>query len=284
MPLIRYPGSKEKLTQELFRFFPDEMILRMWSNAARWEYREPFFGAGAIGFKILGHLHRECAVWLNDFDADLVCLWQAVHKSPNALCGFIHRFKPTTDQFYAFKASDGANADCDPVERGFRKLALHRMSVSGFGVKSGGPIGGRNQTGKEYTVDCRWNPSRLKSDVAKLHKQLSKFGNLQITCGDFSTVLSGAKATTFIYLDPPYFEKGSQLYKYPMNDDDHARLAWALRGTPAHWVLSYDDHPRIRELYSWAKFNDLFITYTNAVQEGGKRPKNREVAITRHAS
>ena len=120
----------------------------------------------------------------------------------------------------------------------------------------------------------------LKADVAKLNKTLNRFANLQITCGDFSAVLNGATSTTFVYLDPPYFEKGGQLYKFPMTDEDHARLAWALRGTPAHWVLSYDDHPRIRELYSWADFNDLFITYTNAVHQGGKRPKNREVAIT----
>lgn len=276
MPLIRYPGSKEKLHRELFRLFPDQMLMRLVAEVDRWDYREPFFGSGAIGFKIIKHLHRDSRITLNDLDADLICLWQAVQHSPLELGGFIHRFKPSTDKFYDFKERDGRD-DCSPAERGFRKLALHRMSVSGFGVKSGGPIGGKSQA-SAYTVDCRWTPSRLKLDVMKLNALLAKYPNLRFTCQDFADVLKGATPTTFVYLDPPYFEKGGQLYKHPMDDADHVRLAMQLRATKAVWVLSYDDHPRIRELYSWAQFRDLFITYTNAVAQG-RRPKNREVAI-----
>lgn len=279
MALIRYPGSKEKLVADLFRLFPFEMTTLLSSHAAKMEYREPFFGSGAVGFKILHELDFRCSVWLNDIDADLVCLWQAVREYPLQLCRAVHGFTPTTEKFYEFKERDGESGG-EVHDRGLRKLALHRMSMSGFGVKSGGPIGGRDQTGKEYRVDCRWNPERIKRDIARLNKLLNKFDSIQITCGDFLPLIETANANTFIYLDPPYYEKGDQLYKHPLNDMDHERLAKALQQASAAWVLSYDDHAEIRRLYSWARFTDLHITYTNAVTKEGFRPKNREVAIT----
>lgn len=279
MALIRYPGSKEKLVDDLWELFPDAVTGSLFSATTRMDYREPFFGSGAIGFRILPMLHKSCRVWLNDIDADLVCLWQSVLRYPKQLCRLVMDFTPSTDRFYEYKAADGNNCGEIP-ERGFRKLALHRMSMSGFGVKSGGPIGGRAQDGA-YTVECRWNPERIKRDITRLHDLLRYFDHCEITCGDFAPLIETASENTFIYLDPPYYEKGSQLYKFPMQDADHQRLASLLQGTPASWVLSYDDHEFIRSLYRWAKFTDLHITYTNAVAKDGFRPKNREVAITR---
>lgn len=278
MALIRYPGSKEKLARDLWRMFPDEMTRQLWSNAARWEYREPFFGAGAIGFKILEQLDRRCSVWLNDLDEDLVLLWRTVKENPKPLLRLITDFEPSVEKFYQFKADDGKRNGSD-AQRGFRKLALHRMSVSGFGVMSGGPIGGRTQKSSAYTVGCRWNPERMKCDVTRLSNRLNKFASLRITCGDFAPLIENSTEETFVYLDPPYYEKGSQLYRYGMSEADHSRLSPLLESTNCRWVLSYDDHPRIRQLYHWAAFTDLHITYTNAVT-ASVRPKNREVAIT----
>lgn len=276
MALIRYPGSKEKLARDLWGMFPDSIIYPLYSQ--RTEYREPFFGAGAIGFRILGELDRRCRVWLNDADEDLVLLWSSVKDSPNQLCRLVMDFTPTVDSFYDFKARDGV-ADCTDIERGFRKLALHRMSVSGFGVKSGGPIGGRSQLSSKYTVGCRWTPERIKRDIQRLSKRLNKFRLLKLTCGDFGRLVSTAGDDCFLYLDPPYYAKGRQLYRFSMEDACHERLSKLLQNTNARWVLSYDDHPRIRELYSWASFHEMHIVYTNAVTSGLKRPKNMEVAI-----
>jgi len=278
MALIRYPGSKDKLVSELSKLFPSEVLHPLWSSAKNWEYREPFFGAGAVGFRLLPHISKSCRVWLNDKDEDLVMLWRTVKDEPKPLCCHVTMFQPSVENFYDFKERDG-KADASDSYRGFRKLALHRMSVSGFGVKSGGPIGGRHQNGSAYTVECRWNPERIKRDVMRLSKVLRRFESLRITCGDFAPLMEDAGEQCFVYLDPPYFAKGEQLYRHAMNDADHARLAAILRQATCQWVLSYDDHQRIRELYSWAEFSELLITYTNAVTSS-RRPKNKEVAIT----
>lgn len=277
MALIRYPGSKEKLSNRIWSLFPDEMRHELWMEARAHEYREPFFGAGAMGFRILAILPKRCRVWINDIDPGMHALWSAVANHHRELIRHAMRFTPSTDYFYQFKEEDGRLTGC-MVRDGFRKLALHRMSYSGLGVMSGGPLGGRNQK-SEYNVACRWSAERISKDITKLHSIFRRFRDLRITCGDFSPLIHDDSGESFIYADPPYYEKGGQLYKHNMNHEDHERLALLLRETKAKWVLSYDDHPAIRLLYSWATFHEIHVKYTMAKAKG-VRPKNREVAIT----
>ena len=115
------------------------------------EYREPFFGSGAVGFQLLSMLPSNARVWLNDQDYSLVCLWKSVKESSEELIEMVRRFEPSTDAFDKFKEEDGAPG-IEPVTLGFQKLALHQISFSGNGVKAGGPIGGRKQR-SEFNAD-----------------------------------------------------------------------------------------------------------------------------------
>jgi DNA adenine methylase len=277
MSLIRYPGAKEKLADTLLALFPARCVHRLWSHASPVEYREPFFGSGAIGLKILPQLPRTGRVWINDLDQDLASLWLSVRDHHRLLIDRIKAFTPSIEAFYEYKAMDGTAGDV--VDRGFRKLALHRMSVSGFGVKSGGPIGGRSQAGKLYTVECRWNPSRMRRDIVTIHGLFRSFDEVTITCGDFAPLFEDASSGAFIYADPPYYAKGGQLYKHNMTDADHVRLCQSANDSGADCVISYDDHPRIRDLYRTHEIHELRVTYSNAIQRGGIRPKNKEIGI-----
>lgn len=284
MALIRYPGGKGKLSRQIRRYFPEEVTLggpgSLFSHTNPVEYREPFFGAGAIGFDVLRSLPSGATVRLRDKDGDLVALWQSVWKSPAELCQMIEGFTPSTDAFYRFKEEDGKGGT-DPVRRGFRKLALHQMSMSGFGCMAGGPLGGREQR-SEYNVDCRWSPIRLVTHVNDLHDVFARFGrNLQISTGDFAQALTAVPRNCFLYLDPPYVAAGPALYKHAMSENDHRRLAALLQVVSCPWVLSYDDHPLVRELYGgWTTIKTVSVTYTGAIVEReGERPKNKEIVI-----
>jgi DNA adenine methylase len=276
--LIRYPGSKEKLTDPIWAKFPDQIKHELWSNSKQWEYREPFFGAGAIGFKVLRRLSPKCGVWLNDIDPGMVCLWETVRQDPEGLIDRLSQFVPTVEWFELFKREDG-RTDLPAAQIGFRKLALHRMSFSGLGWMAGGPIGGKDQANALYKVDCRWTPETMKDEIRKLHKRIRPFGSYRFTNLDFAALIEDAPRECFIYLDPPYYEKGPALYKHSMDDNAHHRLADLLQKTEATWVLSYDDHPFVRSLYSWAHFEPISLTYTMA-STNKKRPKNGEVIIT----
>lgn len=57
------------------------------------------------------------------------------------------------------------------------------------------------------------------------------------------------RAGNVIYCDPPYVEKGAE-YVHDFDAEDHARLAAELRRfTKTRVVVSYYEHPRVRDLY-----------------------------------
>ena len=277
MALIRYPGSKAKLAKQIMRQFPCEIAGPLFQQTRRIDYREPFFGAGAVGFQVLESLPGHCEIWLNDKDPGMHALWSAVAWNPWELCERISAIEPSAALFYRLKEEDGRR-DLPTSEMAVRKLALHRLSYSGLGYMSGGPLGGRNQS-SEYNVDCRWNPETMRGEIAKLHASMKRFGGLQITNLDFAKVIEDATEDSFVYLDPPYYEKGPQLYRYSMDEEDHHLLAVLLRKSPANWVLSYDDHPEIRRLYSWAQIKPITIRYVMGYVSAETRPKNQEVLI-----
>lgn len=275
--MIRYPGSKDKIVRQITKRFPDALSVGPVFAAGPIEYREPFFGGGAVGFRVLDSLSADHAVWLNDKDYGIACLWNAVLADPHGLTKRIRSFTPSVEAFYKFKTED-SRRDLDYVETGFRKLALHQMSFSGLGAKAGGPIGGREQS-SAYNVNCRWNASRLCRNTMSRHQKLRRFKRIQITSRDFSQLIDGAGARVFVYADPPYVDKGGQLYKHAMDESEHRRLAQSLSCTKAQWVLSYDDHALVRGLYSWASIESVSLTYTTAVSSTRRR-KNSEVIIT----
>lgn len=277
MPLIRYPGSKAKLTGKIIERLPYELWAGLYGANA--EYREPFFGGGAVGFKVMARMSRASKVWINDKDLWLARLWESVRDRPRQLCKLIAAFKPNTSDFYKFKEQDGCPT-VDPSLAGFRKLACHQMSMSGFGVMSGGPLGGREQTNTDYPIDCRWNPDRLRKQVMQCHRLMKDFDQVDITHTDFAVVLNGAPENCVAYVDPPYVKAGPQLYKHSLSDFDHERLAGCLKGLKCQWLLSYDDHETVRRLYADCRIENVDITYTNATHATGRRPKNSEVVIT----
>jgi len=276
-PLVRYPGSKDKLVRAIVCHFDQHMSGPLFASSAPSVYIEPFVGSGAVVARIIQSLPRNTRILLNDKDFWLVCLWQSIMQEVGSLCELLDGFEPNAPAFVEWKAQDGT--PIDPVQAAFRKAAVHYMSFSGLGVMAGGPIGGKDQANAKYRIGCRWSAARLKRNYRRWNRALAT-RRVEITCRDFRNTVSTAPANAFVYLDPPYYEKGPELYKHSMGDDDHSDLAAILKNAPFDWVCSYDDHPRIRELYAWATIREVQCTYTTATAKNGSRPKNKEVVIT----
>lgn len=275
--IIRYPGSKAKLTQNIRQFLPEWMVGRMWEPPPNAWFVEPFFGSGAAGLRFLEHVQPSISVWINDIDYGMYAIWHSVMHDTKTLIRYVREFQPAKEIFYELKAADGTRSNCIARDA-FHKIALHRMSVSGFGAKAGGPIGGKKQD-KAYTVGCRWTPGAIEQAIYNAKETLRRFRQVRITNIHFRDVLRDVTDSSLIYLDPPYYVKGGQLYAHNMSHEEHVELATLLENTRADWRLSYDDCPEIRELYAWASFQELEIRYTNAVTDK-KRPKNRELLIS----
>jgi DNA adenine methylase len=57
---------------------------------------------------------------------------------------------------------------------------------------------------------------------------------------------------TFIYLDPPYVKEGRNIYSknFCFDTSQHESLKDYIVSHTNRWLISYDDHPLIHELYS----------------------------------
>lgn len=278
--IIRYPGSKAKLVPQIVATLPDAFHAGrspLFPGEPDVEYREPFFGSGAMGLEVIASMRRNARVWINDIDHGMFAVWTAVVHHRQKLEELVGGFEPSVKGFYELKSSDG-NTTGDIAQDALNKIALHRMSVSGFGAKAGGPIGGRSQL-SGYTVGCRWSPASIIEAIRRAYSILKPFGErLRITNLHFREMLTDADENCLVYLDPPYYVKGGQLYSHNMSHLEHVELASLLRETKADWRLSYDDCEEIRGLYSWARSKELEVRYTNAVT-GKQRPKNKELLL-----
>lgn len=248
-------------------------MLPLFHSAACLEYCEPFFGSGAIGWAVMAGLPNGAKVTLNDKDYWLYCLWFAVQHEPDELIQKIANAQFCATLFSEYKSQDGSEK-FDPVECGFRKLAMHQMSFSGLGAMAGGPIGGARQDNQQYDIYARWNAPNQIMHVRERHATMSR---LRVTLHnkDFAEVIAEADSPrVMFYLDPPYYAKGAELYVHSFTNDDHVRLRNALNGLKGSFLLSYDDHPWIRELYRG--FEVLEINKTNTINTVRK---NREILI-----
>ena len=67
------------------------------------------------------------------------------------------------------------------------------------------------------------------------------------------------------YFDPPYFNKGPELYKNFFDKEDHAKIArLILNGISGNWIITYDDTPEIIELYKQQCIRRYDLNYSAA--------------------
>ena len=78
---------------------------------------------------------------------------------------------------------------------------------------------------------------------------------------------------TLIYLDPPYYVKGRDLYYDFYEQKDHASVADFVKTgiTAQRWIVSYDNVPQIRDLYKGARHVVYNIGYSaRAASQGSE--------------
>lgn len=245
---LRYPGGKAKLLP-----FIVDLIKNNLKSCKNIIYIEPYAGGAAVALGLLldGHVAE---VYINDADPAIYCFWENVIKHCKK---FINKIKNTDvsvseweKQSKIYHENKYAN-EKQRFELGFAAFYLNRCNHSG--VLKGGIIGGKQQLGK-YTIDCRYNKEEL---IRKMMRIYAKKKFIHISCMDAAEWLKSDKIRQLIshgavlYLDPPYYIKGKQLYKNSYTHEDHKKIAKTMRTIRGNWIVSYDDVPAIRELYKW---------------------------------
>ena len=238
---LRYPGGKSKIAP-LIRLIIEK------TGSSDITYIEPFAGGAGVALSLLieGVVDQ---VVINDYDKAIYSFWRALKETPQELIDLIEHTPLTIDEWKHQKDIYSTQNKRYSVELGFAAFYLNRTNRSG--ILSAGPIGGYNQTGN-YGMDARFNRDALIGRIQEIAKYKSQIVVYNKEIRSFiSGVIPKYQANAFVYFDPPYFENGQRLYKNFFSPTDHTDIALSIiNGVNCPWVITYDDVPELRGIYS----------------------------------
>lgn len=248
---LRYPGGKGSLYSRLRALIRD-------SGLAGCTYVEPYAGGAGAGLALLvsGQVQR---VVVNDLDPAIYAFWATLVTDPE---GLIKRIQEVELSVAEWKRQREIYLSCNSDEidaLGFATFYLNRTNRSG--VLNGGPIGGLDQTGA-YKIDARFNRAQLAERIRILGLYA---GQITVSAVNGVKIIEkyGRACNTFIYADPPYFEKAGSLYMNAFSEDDHSELASTLNNVAdGSWLLTYDDVPKVQELYASRRRRTFQLHYS----------------------
>ena len=257
---LRYPGGKSRLTP-YFRKVLDANSLRGGI------YAEPFAGGAGVAMNLLdaGDVSE---IRINDADRSIYAFWKSVTEHNAEFLEIFDRTAVDIDEWYDEKIVQERKETAGILELGFSTFFLNRTNRSG--ILTGGVIGGKDQTGK-YKIDARFNRTALRAKIERIGGLADRIG---VTCEDavdFMTNLEeGSLDRLLLYIDPPYYDKGSTLYMNYYAHDDHVNLSKAIGRLECRWILSYDDTPEIRRMYAGMEPLGFDLRYSSYESRLGK--------------
>jgi len=248
---LRYPGGKSCLAQ----YFRDLIYNNNINNCT---YIEPFAGGSGAAIQLL-FMEEVDRIMINDFDRSIYAFWWSILKKTEEFTEKIRSISLNMTEWNNQK-NIFLNKSSKLFERGFATFYLNRTNRSG--ILKGGPIGGKDQSGK-WKIDARFNRETLINRVKtiSLYSKRIKLANID---GIELLQKKYNEKNIFVYFDPPYFQKGGQLYLNHYKYSDHKKLADFLNGHPNfNWVLTYDNVKEISDLYKNRRSQQFNIHYSS---------------------
>jgi len=253
-PVAPWLGGKRNLAKR---------ICAILDSTACTTYAEPFVGMGGI---FLRRTSRPRAEVINDAGRDIANLFRILQRHYPQFLDTL-RFQLTT-RFEFNRLIDTRPDTLTDLERAARFLYLQRTAF-------GGKVSGRN-FGVSKDRPGRFNLSTLEPMLEDLHARLA---GVTIECLDFGEFIRRYDSPgTLFYLDPPYWGSEGDYGKELFSRADFQRLADQLAGISGSFMLSINDVPEVREMFSWARLDEVSTTYT--IAGGGKgRDQRAELLI-----
>lgn len=260
---LRYPGGKQVI-------FPTLQKIIHSNKFTGGVYVEPYAGGAGAALALLFGEHVD-RLLLNDADPAIFSFWHSVLSRTDALLSLLRECPLNIDEWRRQREVYSRPTEVSPLALGFAAFYLNRCNRSGI-IANAGVIGGLAQGGK-WKMDARFNRIDLERRIAKIARYADR---INVSNRDAIVFLedevnhSPDCRNHFVYLDPPYYVKGSQLYLSYYAPEDHALLAAYLqKKAKFSWVLTYDDANEIRNLYSKLTIIPFNLRYSASAARTG---------------
>lgn len=253
---LRYPGGKGKLAPLM------ELLIKQTGHCGG-TYIEPFAGGAGIALELLekGIVND---IVINDLDKGIYSFWRAILTETDRFINDIQTVELTISEWNKQREKIN-NCSRYSYDLGFATFYLNRTNRSG--IIKGGVIGGLEQSGK-WRMDARFNREDM---IKRIIKIASKKKHIHLYNKDVDSFIKNYlpkyEQNAFVYFDPPYFEKGKQLYLNFFSYADHVRIEKMINSqVNCDWVITYDDVQDIADIYQNHILKRLDLNYSAGVK------------------
>ncbi len=230
---LPYIGGKNRLAKKIISILPEHTT-----------YVEPFAG----GAQVLFHKPPSNVEVLNDLDFEVVNFFRVCQWHYEEFVRYL-RFCLVSRKLHELHVKSDP-ATLTDIQRAGRFFYLQKNSWGGLILKQKFHYG--------VTQPSNYNPERIPEIIEQTHKRLAR---VQIESLPYEQVLKKYdRPTTLFYLDPPYWRR--KLYKFNFSDADFLTLVKHLATIKGRFILSLDDHPKVREIFQGFHIKQTDVVYT----------------------
>lgn len=263
--MLPYIGGKSFLASWIIQNFP--------TNYKQMQYVEVFGGGGWVLFK----KEESYLETYNDLNSHLVNLFKTIRDNYSEFAQRAEWSLHSREMYIEAREKLKDDKFLSDIEKAMHYAIQKCQSFAGKG-------GWAYAVTSDKVTNGKWLPFLKRMEL--INARLKK---VQIECLDFAAVIEKYDSpNTLFYLDPPYVDVESY-YDAPgvkFRRDDHEALARLLKKVKGKFVLSYYEHPLVRELYA----NYRIITKDSVKHSAGTtrnrksnvKPKSVELLITNY--
>ena len=248
-PPIPRMGGKSKLRKTILERIPEHTC-----------YVEPFFGAGWVYF---GKEQSKVEV-INDIDKELINMFRMIkYHAPEIERVLEYEFSGR-DMFEEYKYCTVEYLT--EIQRAVRFLYLISQSFAGKGETFG------------YGTTSKPAPQIFYQGVLGNIKE--RLRNTYVENKSFEDIIKRYdRPHSFFFCDPPYFETAG--YGNEFGEQEHLLLRDTLSQIKGKFMVTINDHPKVREWYKDFNIEEVQVSYSIA-KEQKARKEYGELMITNY--
>ena len=245
---LSYLGGKSRLAAQIIKEIPADHTC----------YVEPFCGACWVLFAKEPSKQEV----INDLDLDMVTFWRVLQNHLEEFMRY-YKFAVTSREIFEIEQRKDPSTLTD-IQRAARYFYLQKL---GFGGKTVGRTFGTSATGP-----TRLNLMSMEDHLLEVHwrfKRLTIEHVSAITC-----ITRYDRKQTVFYIDPPYYDTAG--YAVPFGHQDYLDLAAVLSSIKGRFVLSLNDHPKVREIFASHRIKTVSLKYSAGNSRTAKSTRSVE--------
>lgn len=199
--LIKYTGSKNKLSSKIIEKFPLEINT----------YWEPFCGGASVAFNLMKTKHKVEKYVLSDINKPLIEFFELVKSFPEKIKEHYkeNQLQLISDKKHYYTVRDRFNSNNNPEDFYF----LTRTCFNGM-IR----YNSKNEFNTPFHIGRMGVKWETNNEIIDEYSSLLNQNNVQFNCGSYDKLVN-PKLGDVVFLDPPYIH-GKDLYLNQLNIEE----------------------------------------------------------------